>query len=85
MDDLGRGRGDSLLSVIGSVAGVAGLVLAVAGNNLDRLSSVQRWGLALSAAVMLWALFANLVYRQSLNRRSEEVQRACSAVWWAEE
>ena len=55
---------DSLISTIGSFSGVASLVLAVAGNNLDRLTDLQRWGLALASAVMLWSFLAGLVFHQ---------------------
>jgi peptidoglycan/LPS O-acetylase OafA/YrhL len=62
-------QSDSVISTIGSFSGVASLVLAVAGNNLDRLSNLQRWGLAVASAVMLWAFLAGLVFHQfSLQR-----------------
>lgn len=62
-------QSDSVISTIGSFSGVASLVLAVAGNNLDRLSNLQRWGLAVASAVMLWTFLAGLVFHQfSLQR-----------------
>lgn len=57
-------KSDSLISTIGSFSGVASLVLAVAGNNLDQLSALQKWGLATASAVMLWAFLAGLVVHQ---------------------
>lgn len=60
----GEKQGDSVISTIGSFSGVASLVLAVAGNNLDRLSDLQRWGLAVASAVMLWSFLAGLVIHQ---------------------
>jgi hypothetical protein len=60
---------DSVISTIGSFSGVASLILAVAGNNLDRLTTLQRWGLAVASAVMLWSFLAGLVLHQfSLQR-----------------
>lgn len=53
------------LSLIGNIAGIASLVLAVAGNNLTALSTLQRWGLAGASATMLWAFFLGLLFEQS--------------------
>lgn len=57
-------QNDSVISTIGSFSGVASLVLAVAGNNLERLSELQRWGLAIASAVMLWTFIAGLITHQ---------------------
>jgi len=62
-------QSDSVISTIGSFSGVASLVLAVAGNNLDRLTNLQRWGLAVASAVMLWSFLAGLVYHQFVIQR----------------
>ncbi|WP_382158588.1 hypothetical protein [Hydrogenophaga sp. ANAO-22] len=53
------------LSLIGNIAGIASLVLAVAGNNITALSALQRWGLAVASAAMLWAFFFGLLIVQS--------------------
>lgn len=62
-------QGDSLISTIGSVSGVVSLILAVAGNNLDRLTPTQRWGLAVASAVMLWSFLAGIVFQQFSTHR----------------
>ncbi len=71
IEDLRQSRTPDTLSLIGNIAGIASLVLAVAGNNLSALSVLQRWGLAGASAVMLWAfLFALLVEQIKPHRRS---------------
>jgi len=67
-------QSDSVISTIGSFSGVASLVLAVAGNNLDRLTSLQRWGLAVASAVMLWSFLAGLVFHQFVIQRDNSRQ-----------
>ena len=62
--DINRPQADSLLSTIGTFSGVASLLLAVAGNNLEKLSLLQRWGLAGASAVMLWAFLAGVIAKQ---------------------
>ena len=62
-------QSDSVISTIGSFSGVASLVLAVAGNNLDRFSILQGWGLAVASAVMLWSFLAGLVFHQFVVQR----------------
>ncbi len=64
-------KGPDTLSLIGNIAGIASLVLAVAGNNLSSLTTLQRWGLAGASAVMLWAfLFGLLVEQIKPHKRS---------------
>ncbi len=57
-------RPPDTLSLIGNIAGIASLVLAVAGNNLTALSTLQRWGLSGASAVMLWAFLFGLLVEQ---------------------
>ena len=70
-----RSQNDSVISTIVSSLGVASLVLAVAGNNLEHLSELRRWGLAIASSVMLWALLASM-YGASAG----EVLWACAKV-----
>jgi hypothetical protein len=56
-DLLGSEGKTDILALVANVAGIASLVLAVANGNLDKLSSLQRWGLAIASAVMFWAFF----------------------------
>ncbi|MCV2366452.1 hypothetical protein LNV23_23755 [Paucibacter sp. DJ1R-11] len=75
-------QSDSVISTIGSFSGVASLVLAVAGNNLERLSNLQRWGLAVASAVMLWAFLAGLVFHQfSLQRDAGKQGKAVGTLF----
>ena len=75
-------QSDSVISTIGSFSGVASLVLAVAGNNLDRLSSLQRWGLTIASAVMLWSFLAGLVFHQfSVHRDASRYAKAAGTLF----
>ena len=75
-------QNDSIISAIGSFSGVASLVLAVAGNNLDRLTNLQHWGLAGASAVMLWSFLAGLVFHQfSLQRDANRQGRALGTLF----
>lgn len=58
-------RPPDTLSLIGNIAGIASLVLAVAGNNLTALTTLQRWGLAGASAVMIWAFLFGLLVEQA--------------------
>lgn len=42
------------LSMIGNVSGIASFILAVAGNNVEKLSLYQKYGLAIASTVMIW-------------------------------
>lgn len=52
-----------ILAVLANIAGVASLVLAVANGNLEKLSTMQRWGLASASALMFWVFFIGAVVK----------------------
>lgn len=56
-DPFGKKANSDILAFVANVAGVASLVLAVANGNLEKLSSLQRWGLAVASAIMFWVFF----------------------------
>ena len=79
LEDPRSSRPPDTLSLIGNIAGIASLVLAVAGNNLTALTLLQRWGLAGASAIMLWAfLFGMLIEQAKPHTRSGNVGRAFS-------
>lgn len=53
------------LSMVANVSGVASFILAVAGNNVEKLSTYQKYGLAIASAVMIWAFMGGVLLRQA--------------------
>lgn len=51
------------IAMVANIAGIASFVLAVAGNNLDKLSMLQKFGLAIASTVMVWTFVAGLLWR----------------------
>jgi hypothetical protein len=54
--------------MIGNVSGIASFILAVAGNNVDKLSLYQKYGLAIASAVMIWTFMGGALIRQAKHR-----------------
>jgi LytS/YehU family sensor histidine kinase len=51
--------------MVANVSGVASFILAVAGNNVEKLSLYQKYGLAIASAVMIWCFMAGVLIRQA--------------------
>lgn len=53
------------LAMVANVSGIASFVLAVAGNNVEKLSVYQKYGLAVASAVMIWTFMGGVLVRQA--------------------
>jgi hypothetical protein len=53
------------LAMVANVSGIASFVLAVAGNNVEKLSIYQKYGLAIASAVMIWTFMGGVLVRQA--------------------
>ncbi len=56
-DPLARKANNDILAFVANVAGIGSLILAVANGNLEKLTSLQRWGLAIASAIMFSVFF----------------------------
>lgn len=53
------------LSMVANLSGIASFILAVAGNNVEKLSLLQKYGLAITSAVMLWTFMGGALLRHA--------------------
>lgn len=53
------------LAMVANVSGIASFVLAVAGNNVEKLSLYQKYGLAIASAVMICTFMGGVLIRQA--------------------
>lgn len=59
------------IAMVANVAGIASFILAVAGNNIDKLTVLQKLGLSIASTVMIVAFMGGSLIRYVVQRAKD--------------